>query len=58
MENYKGGIKFTSGTIKSLCDKYFTLTLFNNSNIVYKSTIPKNIIDVVCTTHKNIKHEK
>jgi len=52
-------ISFTTGTIQNVCDEYSNLTLFKNDVVVYKSTIPNNIIETICKLHKNIfKNEK
>jgi len=48
-------IKFTSGTIQRLSDKYFTLTLFNSEAAVYTATIDKEELDLIAAKYSKIK---
>jgi len=51
-------ITYTKGTIKPTCDKYATLSLFNDSKLVYKASVPLNEIDVIIAMNKNIMHNE
>jgi hypothetical protein len=47
-------MKFTKGNLEKISNEYYNLTLFNNENIVYKSTVPKKEAVRLVNKYNNI----